>query len=322
MSSQGQQSHGGSNAPALQMLPTGGHGPGKKTDTVIFEYPTNVVETGIFCMLQPYRKVKHPGRPDSKPDRIDVIKGGIFLPYPSGMQEAFTNEYESVHASKNLMASILTGVGIDVVELFGVFGKRHFINAGVGMANAEIDQLYKGTSPRTFDFEWSFAPQSQDEAIVVRQIVRALKLCALPTVAKGTDVVSGIVTDLKSVAAKMGAATAAEKRRGSLAIREKVVEAGANLGALGAEVIGKIPLSFLGVPPRWEINFWWRDAEIFRILEVVLKDLKINYQGGGEKYNAYYDGMPVMMTVSATFQETNYMTVEGMAQQTLDGHIF
>lgn len=122
---------------------------------------------------------------------------------------------------------------------------------------------------RTFSFDYEFNPRSEDEANHVRQIIHTFKSSMLPD-----------VIDMEGETKKRGIEI------------ESTIENNA----------------FYSFPSLFDIYFDGPIADkIDGFLPAVCTSAEVNYTGG-QKFATFYDGQPVKITLSLSFQEIRVLT--------------
>jgi len=282
------------------------------------EYPKNVYEHGSTLTLIPTVRHVEFNKEKLNDSKIQTTsKGAIHLPIPPALSETINNEWESALNTNSIAELIVAQVGVKLSDALGMFGRRAQVNSGISNVNADIVQLYKGSQPREFQFQWTLLPESQEEALEIRKIIKALKYYCSPSLAEGTKIV-------KTIAALADSVTHLKR----------VVKDGVQRfpGPGGEEVEGgkeptpiirneNINLSFLSYPATWDIQIEYQSpsggkVKIFEILQCVNTALTITYNEG-DSFNFYRDGTPIKISIDSTWRETRIFTTDKLESSAL-----
>lgn len=276
------------------------------------EYPLGIYEQGSTITLVPtfrHTEFNKEFLADSKIQTTDM-KGAIHLPIPAALNETITNEWETALNTNSLAELVVAQVGVKLADALGMFGRKAQVSSGISNVNADIIQLYKGSAPREFQFAWTLLPESQEEALEIRKIIKTLKYFSSPSLVSGHSIIRTVAAVADSVAHPL------RTLKSGIAVAS---------GPSGEEVDGtkesskvvrneNINLSFLSYPATWDIILEYHapsggKVKIFEILQCVNTSLVINYNDG-ESFNFYRDGTPMKITIETSWRETRILTTD------------
>lgn len=153
------------------------------------------------------------------------------------------------------------------------------------LVNPGYFQNYTSSTPRTFEFSYTFYSRNRDEALTVLNIIRSFKMYSSPT---------SEVDYKKDIIAYTG--TGGSNTNESILTKVSVMADHANKKM--AESFG-----YMGQPNYWKISF--SNSYIDRLLKldyVVCTSVNVTY-GNGSKLEVYSDGIPKVITLSLSFAE-------------------
>lgn len=168
------------------------------------------------------------------------------------------------------------------------------------LVNPGYFQNYTNSSPRTFEFSYTFYSRNKDEALTALNIIRSFKMYSSPTseIDRKNDLVAGVDSSTHDfVSAKDGSGNQ-KPNDGSETTLAKV-------GKVADTVINKMAKAFgyMGQPNYWKISF--SNSYIDRLLKldyVVCTSVNVAY-GNGSKLEMYSDGIPKVITLTLSFAE-------------------
>ena len=111
--------------------------------------------------------------------------GGVFLSVPSNIQETTVHNWNLTSGITEEMEGL---IGDKMGSTFNTV-KKTFARSGVNFDQNYL-QTYEGTAPRTFDFDWSFIPQTAADAQQLNEILIKLKSWAAPQPTPGRILVT------------------------------------------------------------------------------------------------------------------------------------
>lgn len=171
------------------------------------------------------------------------------------------------------------------------------------LVNPGYFQNYTSSSPRTFEFSYTFYSRNKDEALTALNIIRSFKMYSSPTgiVDRDKDLVvyggANITHDPDgiNVNANANAGTTSNPNKPIITSISEVADAATKKMA---ESFG-----YMGQPNYWKISF--SNSYIDRLLKldyVVCTSVNVTY-GNGSKLEVYSDGIPKVITLSLSFAE-------------------
>lgn len=176
--------------------------------STIERFPSDIGPHGILMMFKEYKFQAPMGRKlldyrnNSGP--IEQASGSVLLPIPNTLTDRTSLDlttydmggdfgYEAAAATAAYAAGTYesnpnSGWYIrsnDILAMLKkVFGENFYLGAvtqGVGAAlNPKSSLVFRGVDLKTYSFEWTLAPTSEDESELLRKIVRLLKANSLP----------------------------------------------------------------------------------------------------------------------------------------------
>lgn len=271
--------------------------------STLLEFPSGISNT-IHLALTPVQIVRDKsagGDPAEAKVKAIMLGGAFFLPVPMNLSEAISNDFETVSDPSDILGAVATAIGINLTELTGIIGRKSMIESGMSNVNAEIAQLYKGSAPREFSWNWVFAPQNHKEADDLRKILFTMKFFNSPSIGAGTSITLTV---------------------------DKVMEFIAKLGVRAAELLSgqhineqHVSSRFLGYPSAWDIQLKFvtngKSMKIMHVQRCVCTAMNITYSD--EDFLVYRDGMPKKISVSCTFREMSFFTRDKLAPDALLG---
>ena len=169
------------------------------------------------------------------------------------------------------------------------------------LVNPGYFQNYASSTPRTFEFSYTFYSRNRDEALTVLNIIRSFKMYSSPTskVDSDKDLVAYTGTDgvYNPVEIKNGDTNDTKQNNGDTLVA-KVGEVADHVSKKMAESFG-----YMGQPNYWKISF--SNSYIDRLLKldyVVCTSVSATY-GNGSKLEMYSDGIPKVITLTLSFAE-------------------
>jgi len=174
-------------------------------------------------------------------------------------------------------------------------GRKALVNPG-------YFQNYANSTPRTFEFSYTFYSRNRDEALTVLNIIRSFKMYSSPTgnVDLDKDVIAHGNTNDNTSTDNPAGVEADTKPLQSVddTISTKVGKAVDSTVKKISEVFG-----YMGQPNYWKISF--SNSYIDRLLKldyVVCTNVGVTY-GNGSKLEMYSDGIPKVITLTLSFAE-------------------
>lgn len=175
------------------------------------------------------------------------------------------------------------------------------------LVNPGYFQNYASSSPRTFEFSYTFYSRNKDEALTALNIIRSFKMYSSPTgkvdVNKDLVVYGGAnIThdpDGINVNANADSTTNSTSKPNS---ETDLVEAGSRLATTAIDKMAEM-FGYMGQPNYWKISF--SNSYIDRLLKldyVVCTSVNVAY-GNGSKLEMYSDGIPKVITLTLSFSE-------------------
>lgn len=187
------------------------------------------------------------------------------------------------------------------------------------LVNPGYFQNYTNSTPRSFDFQYTFHSRNQDEALTVLNIIRSFKMYSSPT----TDTNNTTTIAVKDASAINNGSTNVGTANGNLdnpndsivtsggqpnqdvktmsyvaGILEKPVESVSKLSDKLAQAFG-----YMGQPNYWRISFGNKYLDRLIALDyVVCTSVGVTY-GNGSKLEMYKDGIPKILSLSLSFSE-------------------
>lgn len=216
----------------------------------------------------------------------------------------------SVGAKISALFSATANLTVGTVGMASNIGKAPVIGLMSLMAgrrkalvNPGYFQNYTSSTPRTFEFSYTFYSRNRDEALTVLNIIRSFKMYSSPTskVNIDDDLVAGVSTGTNNP--------------GGIQVTQKSDEDGSKpnydsgIVAKGSKVandaIEKIAdmFGYMGQPNYWRISF--SNSYIDRLLKldyVVCTSVNVTY-GNGSKLEMYSDGIPKVIALTLSFAE-------------------
>ena len=205
-----------------------------------------------------------------------------------------------LHMGANLTAgtvSMASNIGkAPVIGLMSLMagGRKALVNPG-------YFQNYTSSTPRTFEFSYTFYSRNRDEALTVLNIIRSFKMYSSPTsnVDLDKDFVAGVGTDTggedNPVNIKDNTSEQTSVTKTLLTTTGKIAN---DVSTKMAKMFG-----YMGQPNYWKISF--SNSYIDRLLKldyVVCTSVNVTY-GNGSKLEMYSDGIPKVITLTLSFAE-------------------
>lgn len=168
------------------------------------------------------------------------------------------------------------------------------------LVNPGYFQNYTSSTPRTFEFSYTFYSRNKDEALTALNIIRSFKMYSSPTgiVDRDKDLVvyggANIAHDPNGINADTGTTKPDGKKN--------LVEDGSRLATTAIDKMAKM-FGYMGQPNYWKISF--SNSYIDRLLKldyVVCTSVNVAY-GNGSKLEMYSDGIPKVITLTLSFAE-------------------
>ena len=168
------------------------------------------------------------------------------------------------------------------------------------LVNPGYFQNYTNSTPRTFEFSYTFYSRNKDEALTALNIIRSFKMYSSPT---------GNVDRNKDFVAYAGSSTHnsanIETKSGEPKPNDVSGTPLAKVGQIANGAIDKMARMFgyMGQPNYWKISF--SNSYIDRLLKldyVVCTSVNVAY-GNGSKLEMYSDGIPKVITLTLSFAE-------------------
>lgn len=192
------------------------------------------------------------------------------------------------------------------------------------LVNPGYFQNYTNSTPRSFEFNYTFHSRNQDEALAVLNIIRSFKMYSSPTTdtsntttiaVKDANAVntgsggvntrqtnssdpndSGMQTEVQ--AENDNSNTTMEVGVGNLLKGNQLVQSVSDLNTELAKVFG-----YMGQPNYWKISFGNKYLDRLIALDyVVCTSVGVTY-GNGSKLEMYKDGIPKILSLSLSFSE-------------------
>lgn len=177
------------------------------------------------------------------------------------------------------------------------------------LVNPGYFQNYTSSSPRTFEFSYTFYSRNKDEALTALNIIRSFKMYSSPTgiVDRDKDLVvydgANITRNTNGINVNANADTdsttnSTSNPNSETGLVTKVSEIAGDAIDKMAEMFG-----YMGQPNYWKISF--SNSYIDRLLKldyVVCTSVNVTY-GNGSKLEVYSDGIPKVITLSLSFSE-------------------
>lgn len=167
------------------------------------------------------------------------------------------------------------------------------------LVNPGYFQNYASSTPRTFEFSYTFYSRNRDEALTVLNIIRSFKMYSSPTsnVDLDNDFVAGVDTGSVDNPAKIENSDP-KQTSGAETILTKTGEIADKVSKEMSKMFG-----YMGQPNYWKISF--SNSYIDRLLKldyVVCTSVNVTY-GNGSKLEMYSDGIPKVITLALSFAE-------------------
>lgn len=169
------------------------------------------------------------------------------------------------------------------------------------LVNPGYFQNYTSSTPRTFEFSYTFYSRNRDEALTVLNIIRSFKMYSSPTseVDYKNDIIAYTGTGGSNTNDQATIKGSDDK---SINPNESILT---NVSYLANYANKKMTKSFgyMGQPNYWKISF--SNSYIDRLLKldyVVCTSVNVMY-GNGSKLEVYSDGIPKVITLSLSFAE-------------------
>lgn len=169
------------------------------------------------------------------------------------------------------------------------------------LVNPGYFQNYTSSTPRTFEFSYTFYSRNRDEALTVLNIIRSFKMYSSPTseVDYKKDIIAytctgGSNTNDQATVKNSGVKPIIPNESFLTNVSEMAKYANEKM----AESFG-----YMGQPNYWKISF--SNGYIDRLLKldyVVCTSVNVTY-GNGSKLEVYSDGIPKVITLSLSFAE-------------------
>lgn len=171
------------------------------------------------------------------------------------------------------------------------------------LVNPGYFQNYTSSSPRTFEFSYTFYSRNKDEALTALNIIRSFKMYSSPTgiVDRDKDLVAGVGGSTRNFISNDGGDNQTTTD-GSGTLLTKVVEAESKVANDAIDKMAKA-FGYMGQPNYWKISF--SNSYIDRLLKldyVVCTSVNVAY-GNGSKLEMYSDGIPKVITLTLSFAE-------------------
>ena len=182
-------------------------------------------------------------------------------------------------------------------------GRKALVNPG-------YFQNYTSSTPRTFEFSYTFYSRNRDEALTVLNIIRSFKMYSSPTskVDLKNDVVAGVgdgTGGADNPAEIVNHKNGDSKPEQTDGTKTKPDTALTTAGEIATNVSEKMAemFGYMGQPNYWKISF--SNSYIDRLLKldyVVCTSVNVTY-GNGSKLEMYSDGIPKVITLTLSFAE-------------------
>lgn len=169
------------------------------------------------------------------------------------------------------------------------------------LVNPGYFQNYTSSTPRTFEFSYTFYSRNRDEALTVLNIIRSFKMYSSPTsnVDYKKDIIAYTGTGDSNTNDQATIKNSGDKSSNT---NESILT---NVSKMADYANEKMTESFgyMGQPNYWKISF--SNSYIDRLLKldyVVCTSVNVTY-GNGSKLEVYSDGIPKVITLSLSFAE-------------------
>lgn len=146
------------------------------------------------------------------------------------------------------------------------------------LVNPGYFQNYTASTPRSFEFSYTFQSRNQQEALTILNIIRSFKMYSSPTSNVGDD----------------AGGSGGDKDSSIVDTAEAVTKINSEI----AKIFG-----YMGQPNFWKITFGnpYLD-KLIRSDYVVCTNVNVTY-GNGSKLEMYKDGIPKVITLQISFSE-------------------
>lgn len=221
----------------------------------------------------------------------------------------------AIGAKLSALFSVGSNLTVGAVSMASNIGKAPVIGLMSLMAgrrkalvNPGYFQNYTSSTPRTFEFSYTFYSRNKDEALTALNIIRSFKMYSSPTsnVDLDKDLVAGLVAGVGSSTQNFISAKSEgddqKPNNGSDTLLTKVVETGSKIASDAIDKMAKM-FGYMGQPNYWKISF--SNSYIDRLLKldyVVCTSVGVTY-GNGSKLEMYSDGIPKVITLTLSFAE-------------------
>lgn len=173
------------------------------------------------------------------------------------------------------------------------------------LVNPGYFQNYTASTPRSFEFSYTFQSRNQQEALTILNIIRSFKMYSSPT----SNVDDDAIKDTKGVSsASMDAINSKSDTEGS-GVAGWVAATASTINSEIAKVFG-----YMGQPNFWKITFGnpYLD-KLIRSDYVVCTNVNATY-GNGSKLEMYKDGIPKVITLQLSFSEVKLKMRDDFAE--------
>lgn len=228
----------------------------------------------------------------------------------------------SIGAKISALFSVGANLTVGTVGMASNIGKAPVIGLMSLMAgrrkalvNPGYFQNYTSSSPRTFEFSYTFYSRNRDEALTVLNIIRSFKMYSSPTSEVNTDddLVAGVSTGTNNPGGIQ--VTQKSDEDGSKPNYDSgIVAAGSRLADDAIDKMAKM-FGYMGQPNYWKISF--SNSYIDRLLKldyVVCTSVNVAY-GNGSKLEMYSDGIPKVITLTLSFAEVKLKMREDFSKE-------
>lgn len=170
------------------------------------------------------------------------------------------------------------------------------------LVNPGYFQNYTNSTPRTFEFSYTFYSRNKDEALTALNIIRSFKMYSSPTgkVDRNKDFVAYVGSSTNNPNGIQDNQNGGDGQNGPSSY-----DPVAKVGEIADGAINKMAemFGYMGQPNYWKISF--SNSYIDRLLKldyVVCTSVNVAY-GNGSKLEMYSDGIPKVITLTLSFSE-------------------
>lgn len=258
-------------------------------------------------------------------EKVSQAFGNMASKLGSGFAILGQSTHALVAQGLNVAGNLTTGA-IGVASEIGkapVVGLISMLNGQrKALVNPGYFQNYTTSTPRTFEFQYTFYSRNQEEAIQVLNIIRSFKMYSSPT--GNTD-----DSEKEFISKFFNEGTSAENNSGGLLKGNELLNVNTSnpettgidgqrkdvLGTVGkiGEEISKF-FGYMGQPNYWKITFGNKYLDrLLKLDYVVCTSVGVTY-GNGSKLEMYKDGIPKIISLTLSFSEVKLKMREDFSE--------